>query len=135
MRRFAGSVALLILVLVAGCSMLSTHKDDFTKINDDFMLRMTWHDMPGASQHFSPELREEFLKRFEAWDDLKITSFKAVRSEGLLEPGLERKRVHYLLEYHALPSLSIKKKRFSLRWEMPDKTGAWAIVEAFPELD
>jgi hypothetical protein len=131
---FRGWWLVLLSLVVVGCSTLPTYKDDFTKINDDFMNRMRWHDITGASQSFAPKQQEAFLDRFEAWDDLKITSFTAVRSSGDAEIGLEVKKVHYLLEYHALPSLSIKQKRFVLRWEKEGEKGAWQIVEPFPEL-
>jgi|GEM_PF-5347553 len=130
--RWLSLVAVSFLIL--GCSMLPDHKDDFTKVNEDFMLRMRWHDIVGASKSFAPEPQEEFLNRFEALDDLKVMDFTAARSEAGVEIGLEWKKVHYLMEYHFLPSLSVKQKRFTLRWEKAGEAGAWTIVEPFPDL-
>ncbi|NIQ94508.1 MAG: hypothetical protein GWN87_10045, partial [Desulfuromonadales bacterium] len=50
----------------------------------------------------------------------------------------EEVTIHYILEYYKLPSVSVKKKRFSLTWRQPavDASGNayWRITEPFPEL-
>jgi len=122
-------------MLLAGCSLLPNHKDDFGKLNDDFMLRWRWHDVVGAAQYFEPDLRPAFLERYEAWDDLKVTAFEAVRHEQQLEGEREIRTTHYRIEYHVLPRLTVKQLRFSLRWEQPAEGGGWMIAEAFPVLD
>jgi len=128
------AVLLMAVTLIIGCSLLPNHKDDFGKLNDDFMHRFRWHDVNGAAQHVAPEKREEFLDRFEALDDLKVTSFEATRLEAQVQNSLER-TVHYRLSYYLMPSMSVKQKRFTLRWRQPVEGGDWLMVDEFPALD
>ncbi|PLY00803.1 MAG: hypothetical protein C0623_06580 [Desulfuromonas sp.] len=126
----------LLLVLLSACSMMPNHKDDFTKKNEDFMLRVRWLDFQGASLHFSEELRADFLERFNDVDDLKVTNFTMTRLD--IDAPNDQVVVHYLLEYYKLPSVTLSKKRFSLAWEEQASGGMkfayWRIVEPFPEL-
>jgi hypothetical protein len=116
--------------------MLPTHKDDLGKKNDDFLLRVRWLDFPGASLHFDTELRQEFVERYDEADDLKITRFDAMRIDADIPQ--EKVTIHYLLEYYILPSVTVKKKRFSLTWEKQPSgvvgEDYWRIMEPFPEL-
>jgi len=121
--------------LLAGCNVLPTQKDDFEKRNDDFMLRLRWRNVVGAAQYLEPSLRPAFLEQYEAWDDLKVTAFEAVRHEQKLEGEREIRTTHYRIEYHVLPRLTVKQLRFSLRWERPVEDGGWVIVEPFPILE
>ena len=125
------------LVLTAACSVLPTYKDDFTKKNEDFILRIRWLDFAGASLHFENEIRTEFVERFEDVDDLKVTEFSIARID--IDAPKEKVTVHYRLEYYLLPSATIKKERFPLTWEKQpgDEQGKayWRITDPFPELD
>jgi len=125
-----------LLVLLSACSLMPNHKDDFTKKNEDFMLRVRWLDFQGASLHFSAEHRPDFARQFSEVDDLKVTSFSMERMDLDVEDG--KVVVHYRLEYYILPSATVKKKRFSLAWkeEADDRLelAYWRIVDAFPEI-
>ncbi len=136
MTKIVRCFCAVILVLVAACSMLPTHKDDLDKLNDDFMLRVRWLDFNGASLHFGSEFAADLVERFADANDLKITHFDMTRIE--VDVPQEKVTIHYLLEYYLLPSATVKKKRFSLAWEKPsarDSDGTpWMIVEPFPEI-
>ncbi len=136
MLKISRMIMVAFLVMTSACAMLPTHKDDFTKKNEDFMLRVRWLDFPGASLHFDQEYRQEFVERFEDSDDLRITSFTMARID--INVPEEKATVHYRLEYYMLPSATIEKKKFSLTWEQPvvDSSGKayWRITEPFPEL-
>ncbi len=136
MINFSRMMLVFIFVLVSACAMLPTHKDDLNKKNDDFMLRVRWLDFPGAALHFDGEDRQDFIEQFEDVEDLKITSFTMARID--VDVPEEKVAIHYLLEYYILPSVTIKKKRFSLAWEQQPGgapgTSYWRIVEPFPEL-
>jgi len=135
-RLFAMAGALVCAVLFsAGCQMLPSHEDNFGKLNDDFMLRVRWGNVAGAAMHFMPELKKDFLDRFENDDDLKVTAFTARRLEGKLE-GTELVRVvYYQLEYYRMPRVVVETKRFSLSWKQIADSGDWLIAEPFPQID
>ena len=128
------------LVMIAACSALPNHKDDFAKKNDDFMLRVRWLDFAGAALHFEGETRQEFIERFDDVDDLKVTAFSMARLD--LDVPQEKVTAHYRLEYYILPSATVQKKRFSLIWEQQPVEASgqtsdkvfWRITQAFPEL-
>ena len=136
MLKITRGILVALLLLTTACTMLPSHKDDFTKKNEDFMTRVRWLDFPGASLHFEKEHRQELVERFEEIDDLKVTSFSMARAD-IDVPG-EKVTVHYRLEYYRLPSVTVNKKKFSLTWEQPaiDSSGIayWRITEPFPEL-
>ena len=116
--------------------MLPTHKDDFTKKNENFMQQVRWLKFSGAALHFEEDLREEFMERFEDVDDLKVTSFRISRVKAEV-PG-KVVAVHYELEYYRLPSVTVRKERFPLNWELRSsgrkELDYWRIVDPFPEL-
>ena len=136
MLKISRGILVALLLLTTACTMLPSHKDDFTKKNEDFMMRVRWLDIPGASLHFEKEYRQELVERFEESEDLKITGFEMARAD--IDIPEEKVVVHYRLEYYILPSVTVKKKKFSLTWEQPavDSSGNayWRITEPFPEL-
>lgn len=136
MAKIFRMLVVSLVVLVAACAMLPTHKDDLGKKNDDFMLRVRWLDFPGAALYFEDEFGKEFVERFAEEDDLKITAFTTSRVD--VDVPQEKVTIHYLLEYYILPSVSVKKKRFSLTWEqLPAPVAGeelWLITEPFPEI-
>lgn len=134
LSEMAGLLLCAALIL-AGCQMLPDHKDNFGKLNDDFMLRMRWGNIAGAAMYFMPEPREDFLKRFEDDDQLKVTAFTSERLEEKLGDNTVVRIVHYQLEYYKLPRMVVQKKRFTLGWKETADGGGWLIAEPFPQLD
>lgn len=130
-------IALVVfMALLTACSMLPQHKDDFTKINESFMARVRWGKYQSAAVDFSSEPRAAFVEQFSDADDLRVTAFNVER----VEPGKSKGEltVHYRLEYHLLPSMTIKTKKFSLTWqEQFDnvlKGSHWQILDPFPDI-
>ncbi len=136
-RRLTGIAGLLVCaaLLLAGCQLLPNHKDDFGKLNDDFMMRMRWGNVTGAAMHFMSVPQKDFLERFEDDDELKVTAFTTERLEEKLEGTEVVRVVHYQLEYYRMPRMVVQKKRFVLSWKKTADSGGWLIAEPFPRLD
>jgi hypothetical protein len=141
-RRSTGLIALLvILLMLCACSMIKAQKqkDDFSTKNEDFMLRMKWNKFTGAALHFQKDLREPFLVRFEALEDLRMTDFVVSRTMAEIDGETERVDVNYAFEYYLLSEMKVYKQKIKLDWELTaetdDRDSYWRIMTPFPELE
>ena len=134
-------VVLALSLLFSACSTMKDYqeKDDFNEKTEDFAMRMLWQDFVGVSLHFDEDLREAFLERFEDWDTFKVTEMKLSRATSELDGEVERKTVHYKLEYYLLTDMVVRKEKINLVWELSpeidEQQTFWRIVEPFPELE
>ena len=141
--RLLSGVVLLFLVIFSfsACSTVKDYEinDDYETKSEDFVLRMKWSDFIGASLHFKDDLREDFLERFEDWDELKVADIVMSRTKSEMEGDTQRKIADYKLEYYLLNEMKVHKEKIQIIWELAPEgadTGAyWRIVEPFPELE
>jgi len=130
---FAAGLAALLLF---ACSPMVKPPDLFPLENDDFVLRMRWLDFQAAAQHIAEADRPAFLERFADNDDLRVVDFEVDRID-FRDDG-HQVEVGYVLEYYRLPSATVKKERFHLKWEFREEeklsAGTWLITTEFPQL-
>ena len=141
-RLLSGVVLLLLVVFsFSACNTVKDYeiKDDYETKSEDFVLRMKWSDFVGASLHFKDDLRENFLERFEDWDELKVADIVMSRTKSELDGDTQRKIADYKLEYYLLNKMVVHKEKVQIIWELapegPDTGAYWRIVEPFPELE
>jgi hypothetical protein len=135
-------IAMLVLsLLVSACGMMKkkSQKDDLSKKNADYVLRMKYGKFVGASLHYKQDLREPFLERFEDWDTLKVADFSLARLSSEFDGKTARKTAYYTMEYYLLTDMKLRKQKVKLVWELPPeikgKSSNWRIVNQFPELE
>ena len=143
LNRLLTGVAIFLVTAISlsACNTVKDYeiKDDYETKSEDFVLRMKWSDFIGASLHFKDDLREDFLERFEDWDELKVADIVMSRTKSELEGDTQRKIADYKLEYYLLNKMVVHKEKIQIIWELAPEgvdTGAyWRIVEPFPELE
>ncbi|MDY0268677.1 hypothetical protein [Trichloromonas sp.] len=128
-------LVLICCLPLLACAVLNSPADRHEAASTDFTRRLRWLDVGGAAQYLDSQVREEFLERFSG-EDLRIVEFSLERVEFSDED--RRAAAWYLLEYHLLPSSTVRRERFRLDWEYREEgrmsPGTWYIVTPFPSL-
>ncbi|BCR03364.1 hypothetical protein DESUT3_04330 [Desulfuromonas versatilis] len=135
MRRIKGLALLgLFFLLLGGCGVVVQPGKEFHLASRDFAQRLRWMDVSGTARHMLPEYAEDYRQRYLGREDLRIVDVRFETIE-LLEQGREAE-ARMVVEYYLLPSLNVKKFRFSQHWAYlgGDRyhPGVWTITSPFP---
>lgn len=124
----------VFLLLLGGCGVVIQPGKEFTLTSRDFAQRLRWMDVSGTARHMLPEYAEEYRQRFMGREDLHLVDVRFETIE-FLEDG-RRAEAQVVLEYYLLPSLKVKKFRFTQQWaylgEDRYHPGIWTITSPFP---
>lgn len=129
MMPYRATIALLTLVLLAGCVTPKAHEDPRTTqelrhVLQDFHMKMRWGLWEQAAQYTTDNYRNEFLGRYEELgEDFKIVDLN-IKSVKLGEPV---STVEVEQEWYVEPDMTVQKKRFIESWVY--LAGGWRINE------
>lgn len=127
---------LLLLLLLAACAVLNPPQKQRQAALDDFMYALRWQQHQAAAAFFVEPQREAFLEQMEAVPDLNITDVRLQRLD-LKEDGL-RAEARLEMDYHILPSVTLKTLRIDQTWRWfdggADGQHGFLITTPFPKL-
>lgn len=129
-------LVLLLTLLLAACAVLNPPQKQRRAALDDFMYALRWQQHQDAAGFFVETQREAFLEQMEALADLNITDVRLQRLE-LKEGGL-RAEARLEMDYHILPSVTLKTLRIDQSWRWfeagADGQHGFLITTPFPKL-
>lgn len=136
MKRMGKGLAIAAAIfLLSSCGMIVQPAQEFETASRDYLQRLRWMDIAGASRHHSKEYREPFRQQFGELEDLHVVD---VRLESVdLQEKAGRAETSIILEYYLLPSATVKRTRIQQEWSCLGgdryNPGVWLIVSPFPE--
>lgn len=130
-----GFLLVVMLAQLASCAQPVGTVEDLASGGRDFLQRVRWKDYQGASAYLLPELRQGFVGRLAAEEQLHVTD---VRLEPVENSSPGQASTWAVMEYYRLPSLSVRKFRFQLDWTYvgggPLQPGSWLLSAPFPTI-
>jgi hypothetical protein len=126
----------LLLLLLTACTVLNPPQKQRRAALDDFMYALRWQQHQDAAAFFVEAEREAYLAQMEAFPDLNITDVRLQRLE--LQDGGRRAEARLEMDYHILPSVTLKSLRIDQTWRWfdagADGQHGFLITTPFPKL-
>lgn len=135
--RILPGIAMLLVLALTACTLLSPLKKQRKEALDDFIHALRWQRYPEASGFFVDEQRRDFLDRIEKLQkDLTITDVRLQRLD-LMDDG-RRAIVRLEMDYSLLPSTTLKTLRIDQTWVYFEAGGGerrgFLITTPFPQI-
>jgi hypothetical protein len=129
-------LVLLLLLLLAACAILNPPQKQRRAALDDFIYALRWQQHQAAAAFFVDAQREAFLEQMDALQDLNITDVRLQRLDFKDEGRRAEARLE--MDYHILPSVTIKTLRIDQTWSWfdagTDGQYGFLITTPFPKL-
>jgi hypothetical protein len=105
-------------MLLAACAILNPPQKQRRAALDDFIYALRWQQHQAAAAFFVEPEGEAFLAQMEDLPDLNITDVRLQRFE--LKDGGLRAEARLEMDYHILPSVTLKTLRIDQTWRWFD---------------
>ncbi len=125
-----------VILLLAGCAGKIDRGPSLAEVGSHFSEAMRWGDYIGAGGHLHQDIREQFVAKFQADEDLHVVESQIFRID--VAPTADAADVEYRMQYYRLPSMRVKKWQWIQQWRRHEKkalkSGVWLIMNSPPEV-
>jgi hypothetical protein len=136
-RLFIVSVTLLAL---ASCSSWrESMRDDrvaekFANTSKNYIRLIRWHEFEKSTlTYVDDKLREDFQKRIEAFEEVKVVDYRIKNQECRPKKGTAEVDVEW--DYYLPPSVTVKTVKDPQKWRYVDEENSheWVLTTLLPE--
>lgn len=126
-----------LFFLFLGCSQKIDLGPGYAKTSNEFLRVLRWQEYGAASVFLREDIRQEFIDRFEALDDVYFVDAVYRRTELNAKAGTASAEL--VIDYYQLPSTRVRQWHWQLDWVLlpvdTSQPGTWQLVSpppAFP---